>query len=235
MPRLLLTIALLLCFLPAAAQQDTTVTQPSPQPPADTTQPNPPDTTQPNKKNKVMHKAAEAIPDCVNLIFYIGCRHSDRRQQDADERAARERADAAKRCEQLTEARSKQVATKPTTDHPTLPEVPNGESSSRTSLPPEPEQPYCTPESVLAAAHDVEVGDFNMNNKNYRGAEMRYRSALEGLPDDPVATLHLARLLEKQGRKAEALRLYQSYMTWSPTGKEAAEAQAAITRLENRG
>lgn len=165
----------------------------------------------PQKSSPVKHKLDEALPDCVNLIFYHGCRNSSARQQDAEEKEQKKLAEAAERCKQLTAA---------------LPAAFQPHAS--------PTVQYCTPEDVIAADHDVDVGDFNFHDKNYKGAEMRYRSALQRLPGEPVATLHLARLLEKTGRKSEALEQYQIYLSWKPTGKEAEEASAAIKRLQSK-
>jgi tetratricopeptide (TPR) repeat protein len=92
--------------------------------------------------------------------------------------------------------------------------------------------PYCMPEDVLAADHDVDVGDFYFAQQNYRAAEMRYRSALERLPGEPIGSLHLARVLEKLGNKPEAAEHYKIFLEWSPSGKDADEAKSAIGRLQ---
>jgi predicted Zn-dependent protease len=164
----------------------------------------------------------------VNLVFYHGCRHSTARQEAAEQKQQQQLADAADRCKQLTTALPPSLATRLGTSAP-APEVSSNVSSSKQSLPP---TPYCTPEDVIDADHDVDVGDFNFSDKNYRGAEMRYRSALERLPGEPVATLHLARTLEKLGKKAEAYDRYKTFLEWSPTGKDADEANSAIARLQ---
>jgi predicted Zn-dependent protease len=179
------------------------------------------------KSSTVTRKMDEALPDCVNLIFYHGCRHSTARQREADEKQQQKLAEAAERCKQLIAALPAAL-----TPHgaPATPEN-NPEFSSSTQYQAI-THPYCTPEDVVAADHDVDVGDFNFKDKNYKGAEMRYRSALERIPGEPVATLHLARVLEKLGNKAEAYREYKIYLQWSPTGKEAEEANAAIARLQ---
>jgi hypothetical protein len=200
---------------------------PSTQPPA-TQQPSA-QPTEPEKKksSKVKRKIDEALPDCVNLIFYHGCRHSDSRQQDADERQQQKLIEAADRCKQLTAALPGPLAVKLNDRQPV-----RVDPSVSSSQKPQPAVPYCTPEDVVAADHDVEVGDFNLKDKNYRGAEMRYRSALERLPGEPIATLHLARVLEKLGNKAEAYDQYKIFVEWSPTGKDAEEANSAMARLQ---
>jgi tetratricopeptide (TPR) repeat protein len=192
-------------------------------------QPAPQPTQEKKKSSKISRKIDEALPDCVNLIFYRGCRHSDARQQDADEREQQKLAEAAERCKQLTAALPAAVAAK--LGETKAAEIDPNFSSSRQ---PQPPAPYCTPEDVIAADHDVDVGDFNFKDKNYRGAEMRYRSALERLPEEPIATLHLARVLEKLGNKAEAYDRYKVFLEWSPTGKDAEEANSAIARLQKQ-
>lgn len=190
------------------------------------------ETTKDKKGSKVSRTLKKAIPDCINIIFGT-CKDNSGRNQEIADKQERELARAAERCRELIVARPQPSPSKPATE-PHGVEVPEGESSSRTSEAPREGMPYCTPEHVLAAEHDVEVGDFNFKDKNYKGAEMRYRSALERLPGEPIATLHLARVLEKQGKTAEAYEQYKSYMGWSPTGKDAEEAQAAIQRLERK-
>lgn len=177
--------------------------------------------------NKVTRKLGEALPDCVNLIFYRGCRHSGARQDAANQKQQEQLSEAGERCKQLTAALPEQLAAKYNKTAPA--ESSGGYSSSKQ---PQDPTPYCTPEDVLAADHDVDVGDFNFNDKNFRGAEMRYRSALERVPAEPIATLHLARVLEKLGNKSEALDQYRTFLLWKPAGKDAEEANTAIARLE---
>ncbi len=205
-------------------QQVDVATPPATQPP-----PEPKPTEQPKKHSKVSRKVDEALPDCVNLIFYHGCRHSTARQEDADEKQQQKLVEAADRCKQLTKALPPSLAAKTSARRASENAGNPADSSSKQ---PREVAPYCTAEEVVAADHDVDVGDFNFGNKNYRGAEMRYRSALERLPGEPVATLHLARVLEKLGNKADAYDQYKIFLEWSPTGKDAEEANAALVRLQ---
>jgi TolA-binding protein len=176
------------------------------------------------KPSKVKRKLRGAVPDCVSIIF-SKCWHNDAREQEAAEKKAELRAHAAERCKAIDAARALRtpLAPKPVSD-------PN-ESSSKASQPAGINPASCTPEDVLEAEHDVDVGDTYVETKSFKAAEMRYRDALKALPDDPVASLRLAKLLQKQGRNQEALELYRSYMSWSPTGKEADEANEAMTKL----
>jgi tetratricopeptide (TPR) repeat protein len=212
---------------PSASGQDVPIVQtPQQDPTADQPeQPPKPDTKDQKKPSKAKRKLRDAVPDCINIIF-SKCWHNDARQQEAEEAAQERRAQAAKRCEAIEVARARR--TPPPAPAPSL--AP-GESSSKSSQASLASPAGCTPDDVLEAEHDVDVGDTYAETGNKKAAEMRYRDALKALPDDPVATLHLARLLEKQGRKAEALELYRSYMTWSPTGKEAEEANKSIAKL----
>ena len=230
MRRYVLLIALSIAGTTALAQspaatQDAPVVQTPPATEQPTEAKTRPDEKSDKKPSKVKRKLRGAVPDCVNIIF-SKCWGSDARQQEAEEQATERRAQAAKRCEAIEAARSRRTAP----PAPTSPVAP-GESSSKSSQPSLASPAGCTPDDVIEAEHDVDVGDTYVETGNQKAAEMRYRDALKALPDDPVASLHLARLLEKQGRKAEALELYRTYMSWSPTGKEADDANKSITKL----
>jgi hypothetical protein len=232
MLRTLALAALLAVSIVSPAQQDIEIKQPpvdqkpsSEAPPPEVA---PADATK-DKSSKVAKKLKSALPDCINIIFHT-CPGLSQREKEAAEQAEQRRILAAERCRQLEAARPKAE----TTPAPAQPQVPASESSSRASIPENVRPPYCTAEDVLAAEHDVEVGDSNLEGKNLKGAEMRYRSAIERLPGDPIATLRLARLLEKTGRKTEAYEQYKIYMSWSPTGKDAEQARVAMAQLEKQ-
>jgi tetratricopeptide (TPR) repeat protein len=120
-----------------------------------------------------------------------------------------------------------QIDLSPPTDdakvHPNSSQVLEDEGSG-TAEPVHPWDPH-------KAAKDVEVGDFYFKNKNYKGAESRYREALTYKENDATATYHLAVCLEKLGRLEEALAGFESYLKILPTGPEAAKAKKAIERL----
>lgn len=178
----------------------------------------------PSKAKKVLRRAA---PDCISILFHK-CPALSSREEDIQISSEKQLAQAAERCKLLEAQRPGSLRSAKREKS----EAQAGESSSKAQIS-ENVHPYCTPEDVLEAEHDVEVGDFYVEDKNYRGAEMRYRSALERIPGDPIATVRLAQLLEKQKRNAEALALYRQFMAWSPTDKDAEDAKAAIARLEN--
>jgi len=77
-------------------------------------------------------------------------------------------------------------------------------------------------------AHDMEVGTFNLKHKSYRGAELRFRSALDAVPDNPEANFKLAKSLEMQGKAAQAREEYTTFLTISSNGPFAAEARKAL-------
>jgi tetratricopeptide (TPR) repeat protein len=62
----------------------------------------------------------------------------------------------------------------------------------------------------------MEVGDFK--EKNYRGAELRFRDALNYKPDQPDATFKLAEALDKLGKEEEAKQNYQTYLNVQQMG-----------------
>lgn len=223
-----------LCVLPAWSQtsssrQDVPVVQAPPETATPSAQPGatpsaPEDTSAPKGKGSaVKRKLGEALPDCVSIIF-SKCWTPEARQRKAEQHEAERRAQAAERCKAIDAARAQRTP-------PSRTVAASGESSSKT---PGASPAICSPEDVLQAEHDVDVGDFYLQDGNKRAAEMRYRDALNALPEDPVASLRLARLLDKQGRTAEAVEFYRTFLSWSPTGKEAAEAQDALARLETK-
>jgi tetratricopeptide (TPR) repeat protein len=82
------------------------------------------------------------------------------------------------------------------------------------------------------AAKDIEVGDYYWNEKNYRGAEGRYRDALIYKPNDATATFRLAEIMEKTNRPEEAREFYNAYLKILPHGAKADEARKALEKLQ---
>ncbi len=87
------------------------------------------------------------------------------------------------------------------------------------------------PYNPMKAMKDVEVGDYYYKQKNYLAAISRYREALEYKPYDAVATIALARALEKTDQLDAARTQYESYLKILPNGPSAAEARKALERL----
>lgn len=83
-------------------------------------------------------------------------------------------------------------------------------------------------------AHDMEIGNFNLKQKNYRGAELRFRSALGVVPNDPEANFKLAKSLEKEGKVAEAREEYTTFLVLSSDSPFAAEARRALEQLDQK-
>lgn len=81
------------------------------------------------------------------------------------------------------------------------------------------------------ATKDIEVGDFYFRQKNYIGAEGRYREALYYKNNDAIATYQLAVCLDKMNRPDEALEEYEAYLRILPDGSKAGRAKKAIERL----
>ncbi|HZO99193.1 MAG TPA: tetratricopeptide repeat protein [Terriglobia bacterium] len=83
----------------------------------------------------------------------------------------------------------------------------------------------------------VEVGDFYLRRKNYRGALSRYQEAAAIDPYYAPAYLGLGKCYEKMGLKQKALDSYKKYLDDLPSEKDALNAkgvQKAIERLERQ-
>lgn len=83
------------------------------------------------------------------------------------------------------------------------------------------------------AAKDVEVGQYYLKEKNYRGAMNRFRDALEYKPRDAEATYYLAVTLEKTNKLVEASQRYQEYLEILPKGELAADARKGLERINS--
>jgi Flp pilus assembly protein TadD len=79
---------------------------------------------------------------------------------------------------------------------------------------------------------NFDVGNIYFKGKNYKGAESRFREALEYKPDDPDATYLLAKSIDKLGRTREAREAYESYLKLAPRGPGAERARKAILALD---
>lgn len=82
----------------------------------------------------------------------------------------------------------------------------------------------------LRAAHDADVGDYYFKEKNYRGALMRYRDALEQKPGDAALHLRIGRAAEKLGDSEQAFLAYDAALKLEPEGPGAGEARAGRER-----
>ena len=89
-------------------------------------------------------------------------------------------------------------------------------------------------EMTLKAAHDVDVGDYSFEAKNYGGALMRYKDASEEKPGDVAIHVRLGRVLEKLGQVPQAVEQYKAAQEFAGPEKWQDEAKAAVVRLERR-
>ena len=85
---------------------------------------------------------------------------------------------------------------------------------------------------ALQAAHDVEVGDLSFAEKNYSGALLRYREAVEEKPGDLSIHVRLGRVLEKLNQLPQAIEQYQAAQKLAGPKKWSDEAKAAVRRLQ---
>lgn len=95
------------------------------------------------------------------------------------------------------------------------------------------DEPF-VPEEDKQFLKEMEVGDTYLKSTNYRGAELRFREALDLRPDDPDATFKLAKALNLQGKNNEAKNLYESYLRVQKVGRQADYARSALSRLNKQ-
>lgn len=86
-------------------------------------------------------------------------------------------------------------------------------------------------ELALEAAHNVEVGDYNFEQKNYRGALSRYREADEQKPADAAILVRMGRAYEKIDEPASAIARYEAAIKLTGPEKWISEARASVERL----
>lgn len=87
-------------------------------------------------------------------------------------------------------------------------------------------------ELALEAAHDVDVGDYYFSAKNYNGALMRYKDAVEDKPRDAAIHVRLGQAFEKLGKIPEAIQEYKAGQELAGPEKWSDEAKAALVRLQ---
>jgi len=86
---------------------------------------------------------------------------------------------------------------------------------------------------ALEAAHNVEVGDQSFGQKNYKGALLRYKDALEEKRGDVATHVRLGRVLEKLDQLPQAIEEYKAAQKLRGPEKWANEAKAALLRLQH--
>lgn len=93
------------------------------------------------------------------------------------------------------------------------------------------DEPVYTDYEKRRIAEDLELGDYAMKHKNYRGAEFRFEDALTYAPENAEATFKLAEAHNKLGHKAEACSNYNAYLKIAPSGAFADRARTGLAKL----
>ena len=78
------------------------------------------------------------------------------------------------------------------------------------------------------ADKDVEVGNYYMTNKNWRGALSRFQSAMVLAPENPDVYWGLAECYRHLGQLADARTNYEKVAMYDPESKHGKEAQKAL-------
>lgn len=86
-------------------------------------------------------------------------------------------------------------------------------------------------ELALAAAHDVDVADYQFEQKNYKGALLRLKAALADKPGDAAIHVRLGRVLERMNDPNKAIEHYQEAQKLPGPAKWTQEARSALQRL----
>lgn len=74
-------------------------------------------------------------------------------------------------------------------------------------------------------AKSVEVGNFYLRRKDYKGALSRFEEAVQTDPNYAPAYLGLGKVYEKTGATQKALDAYQKYLDLLPSDKDAQDAK----------
>ena len=87
-------------------------------------------------------------------------------------------------------------------------------------------------EMALQAAHNVEVGDYSFAAKNFDGALLRYKDAVEEKPGDAAIHVRLGRVFERLGQRPQAIEQYKAAQELPGPAKWLDEAKVAMVRLQ---
>ncbi len=88
-------------------------------------------------------------------------------------------------------------------------------------------------ERALSAAHNVDVGDYYFEQKNYNGALLRYKDAAADKAQDIAIRVRMGRAFEKLNQVPQAIEQYQAALKLDSPQKWIDEAKAALDRLKN--
>jgi Tfp pilus assembly protein PilF len=78
---------------------------------------------------------------------------------------------------------------------------------------------------------DLKVGKFYLQDGNPQGAYLRYKDAVDHVPDDPDALFGLAQAADKLKKKDEAILNYRETIKADPGGDHDRAARAALKDL----
>lgn len=214
--------------LPDAPQQQP---QAQPQPPASAPDEQPKQEKKP--ESKVKRKLKQAAPNCVHIGGAEKCWPAPGEEKDGE--AQGEEAQGPQ------QPRLPESQPLPRSSDPDESSSKDPQFSRDTRFPGDAGNEGSGPASDVRELHpynphqadrDVDIGDFYFKRYNYRAAESRYAEALEYMPHHAAATFKLAEAQEKLGKTAPARENYQKYLKILPSGEFAAQAKAALARLD---
>jgi Tetratricopeptide repeat len=84
------------------------------------------------------------------------------------------------------------------------------------------------PEPVETAHEDISVGNFYLDNHNWRGALSRFQSAMVLAPDNPEVYWGLAECERHLGNFADARTYYQKVALYDPDSRHGKDARKAL-------
>jgi len=88
------------------------------------------------------------------------------------------------------------------------------------------------PQHVETSAEDIEVGQYELDRKNWKAALSRFESAMVLAPDEPEVYWGLAESERRLGNLAEARSYYQKVVDYDPDSKHGKEARKALKEPE---
>jgi Tfp pilus assembly protein PilF len=88
------------------------------------------------------------------------------------------------------------------------------------------------PEFHETAANDIDVGNFELQRKNWKGALSRFQSAMVMDPENPEAFFGMAEAARHLGDFANARSYYLKVVDYDPDSHHGKEAQKALKEPE---
>lgn len=232
--RMLCAVALL-CAGAAAQQPESQLPDAPQQQPQAQPQPPPPSDEQPKQEKKpestVKRKLKQAAPNCIHIGGAEKCKAPS---ADEDETKGGE-------TQGPQQPRVPESQPLPRSSDPDESSSKDPQFSKDTRFPGDAGNEGSGPASDVRELHPynphqadraVDIGDFYFKRYNYRAAESRYAEALEYMPNHAAATYKLAEAQDKLGKTAQARENYQNYLKILPRGEFAAQAKAALARLD---